>query len=338
MGKWSKRFISVMVIILAITVIVSVVFMHNINILSTETAKIIRIILVLICLLVVVATIVYLVIYGVFIIRRGICNIKKCDDELFTKIDQYKICWNEDKHYYIKQIQIINLYYEKGGKVDELVKNKEIERLYARADFLLTQNSLFDNLTTCFYSLAISVVVSFVCQMVECQSVLLVFVWMVTILLCFFAIILSRYVQKGQAGSYRYYIGEYERDLLLQKIKDLEKKLTISEDDEQILEMKQIVINELIHIREKKKLKKQKDKLETDIKQVEKLNLCVGDYNTCYIKKIYINGEVGCLVYDREKGKENNYIGELNLISEEYSILYQIMNKYDLISYCENEK
>lgn len=338
MGKWSKRFISVMAIILAITVIVSVVFMHNINIFSTETAKIIRIILVLICLLVAVATIVYLVIYGVFIIRRGICNIKKCDDELFTKIDQYKICWNEDKHYYIKQIQIINLYYEKGGKVDELVKNKEIERLYARADFLLTQNSLFDNLTTCFCSLAISVVASFVCQMMECQSVLLVFVWMVTILLCFFVIILSRYAQKGQAGSYRYYIGEYERDLLLQKIKDLEKKLTISEDDEQILEMKQIVINELIHIREKKKLKKQKDKLETDIKQVEKLNLCVGDYNTCYIKKIYINGEVGCLVYDREKGKENNYIGELNLISEEYSILYQIMNKYDLISYCENEK
>ena len=63
MGKWSKRFISVMAIILAITVIVSVVFMHNINILSTETAKIIRIILVLICLLVAVATIVYLVIY-----------------------------------------------------------------------------------------------------------------------------------------------------------------------------------------------------------------------------------------------------------------------------------
>lgn len=47
---------------------------------------------------------------------------------------------------------------------------------------------------------------------------------------------------------------------------------------------------------------------------------------------------VGCLVYDREKGKENNYIGELNLINQDYSILYQILNRYDLISYCENEK
>ena len=210
--------------------------------------------------LIAVAMIVYFAICGIFTMKRGIRNIKKCDDELFKKIDQYKKCWGEDKHYYIKQIQIINLYYEKGGKVDELVKNKEIERLYARADFLLIQNSLFDNLITCFYSLVISVIASFVCQMMECESVLLMFVWMVTILISFFGIILSRYAEKGQAGSYRYYIDEYERDLLLQKITDLEKELTITGDDEQILETKQIVINELIRIRQKKKLKKQKEK------------------------------------------------------------------------------
>ncbi len=33
------------------------------------------------------------------------------------------------------------------------------------------------------------------------------------------------------------------------------------------------------------------------------MDLCIGDYNTCYIQKIYINGAVGCLVYDREKEK-----------------------------------
>ena len=55
-------------------------------------------------------------------------------------------------------------------------------------------------------------------------------------------------------------IDEYERGLLLQKIKDLEKELTITGDDEQILETKQIVINELIRIRQKKKLKKQTEK------------------------------------------------------------------------------
>ena len=44
------------------------------------------------------------------------------------------------------------------------------------------------------------------------------------------------------------------------------------------------------------------------------------------------------MVYDLEKGKENNYMGELNLINEDYSILYQILNRYDLISYYEREK
>lgn len=338
MEKWKRRYIVIMLIILVMTAIVTVGFEYNVSHLSVGTVEIINTILYLILLFMAVAIIVYFVICGILIMKRGIHNIKKCDDELFMKIDQYKKCWNEDKHNYIKQIQIINLYYEKGGKVDELVKNKEIERLYARADFLLIQNSLFDNLITCFYSLIISVIASFVCQMMECKSVLLMFVWMVTIVLSFFGIILLRYAEKGQAGSYRYYIDEYERKLLLKKIEDLEKKLTITSDDEQTLETKQIVINELIRIRQKKKLKKQKEKLENDINQVGKLDLCINDYNTCYIQKIYINGVVGCLVYDREKGKENNYIGELNLINQEYSILYQILNRYELISYCENEK
>lgn len=338
MKKWKKRYIVITAIIFVVTCVVAVLLEYNDKRFSLEMVKVIRKILNSIILLIAVSLIVYFVICGILTMKRGIHNIKKCDDELFEKIDQYKKCWGEDKHYYIKQIQIINLYYEEGGKVDELVKNKEIERLYARADFLLIQNSLFDNLITCFYSLVISVIASFVCQMMECESVWLMFVWMVTILLSFFVIILSRYVEKGQAGSYRYYIDEYERGLLLQKIKDLEKELTITGDDEQILETKQIVINELIRIRQKKKIKKQKEKLETDIKQIGKLDLCIGDYSTCYIQKIYINGVVGCLVYDRERGKENSYIGELNLINQEYSKLYQILNRYELISYCGNDK
>ena len=228
--------------------------------------------------------------------------------------------------------------YKKNGKVDELVKNKEIERLYARADFLLVQNSLYDNLTTCFSSLVISVIASFVCQMMQCESVILMFVWMITILICFFGIVLSRYAKKGHDGSYRYYIDEYERELLMEKIRGLENELIITDQDEQILETKQVVINELIEIRQKKKFKKQKEKLETDIKQVGQLNLCMGDYTTYYIQKINIKGVSGCLVYDLEKGKENNYMGELNLINEDYSILYQILNRYDLISYYEREK
>lgn len=336
MEKWKKCYIFSVAIIFVIACIATGVFAYNASSLSVGVAELIRIIVVLIFLLIAVLMLAYFVICGILIMKQGIHNVKKCDDELFKEIDKYKRCWGEDKNYYIKQIQIINLYYKEGGKVDELVNNKEIERLYARADFLLIQNSLFDNLVTCFSSLAISVIASFVCQMMECKSVLLTLVWMITIILSFFGIALSRYAQKGQAGSYRYFIDEYERGLLLQKIMSLENELTITSDDEQILETKQVVINELIRIRQKEILKRKIEKLETDIKQVGQLNLCIGDYNMCYIQKIYINGIVGYLVYDREKGKDNNYIGDLNLISHDYSILYQILNRYGLITYCEN--
>ena len=92
----------------------------------------------------------------------------------------------------------------------------------------------------------------------------------------------------------------------MEKISGLENELIITDQDEQILETKQVVINQLIEIRQKKKFKKQKEKLETDIKQVGQLNLCMGDYTTYYIQKINIKGVSGCLVYDLEKGKENN--------------------------------
>lgn len=338
MKKWEKYYISITGVIFIITCIISIIFLRNVSHLSEVTVVIIKMILCLILLLIEVAMVVYFSILGIITMKRGMHNIKKCDDELFTKIDQYKKCWGEDNNYYIKQIEIINLLYKKDVKVDELVKNKEIERLYARADFLFVQNSLYDNLTTCFSSLVISVIASFVCQMMQCKRVILMFVWMITILICFFGIVLSRYAKKGHDGSYRYYIDEYERKLLMDKIRDLENELIITDQDEQILETKQVVINKLIEIRQKKKLKKQKEKLETDIKQVGQLNLCMGDYTTYYIQKINIKGVSGCLVYDLEKGKENNYMGELNLINEDYSILYQILNRYDLISYYEREK
>ena len=120
--------------------------------------------------------------------------------------------------------------------------------------------------------------------------------------------------------------------MLLQKIQNAQQDIKITEDDEITLYTKQVVLNELIRIRQKSILKKKKDKLERDIHQVEKLDLCLGNYSEFYVRKIRINNSICCLVYDREKEKANNYMGELSLINQEYSILYQIMDRYDLIS------
>lgn len=141
------------------------------------------------------------------------------------------------------------------------MENKEIERLYARADFLSNSKSLYNNLITCFYSLAISFISSLFFQIIGIKNQVIVLLSGAMMVFAFFAIVLLRYDKKGLNGSYIHYINEYERMLLLPKITDLEKKIMITADDEQILETKQVVINELICIRKKKKMKKEKEEL-----------------------------------------------------------------------------
>ncbi len=180
-------------------------------------------------------------------------------------------------------------------------------------------------------SLIISIVASYVFQIVEDKNGILTFLGMIVILVIIFALIMLRYVEKGQAGSYRYYIDEYEKDLLLKKINKLENELKISDADERILETKQVAINELIRIREKKRGKNEKKKIEADIRQVNELDLCLSDYRNYCVREIYINETKCCIVYKKEQGKENNYIGERNLANEQYALLYNILKKNDII-------
>jgi hypothetical protein len=177
----------------------------------------------------------FAVIHVIIFEKRSIHNIIKCDDEIFETIDQCKKNGSKDKHYFIRQIKLINLFYGEGGQVDELVKNKEVDRLYARADFLLTQITLFDHLTTCYYSLVISVMASFVCQMIESKSETIANGGVIILVISFVWIILLKYSERGQAGSYRYCIDEYERKLLLEKIYNLEKGLTCTCEEKQVL-------------------------------------------------------------------------------------------------------
>lgn len=298
---------------------------------SKEILDIIRISIMISYFLIMGRLFIFLVISAFFVIKRGTHNIRECDDELFKKIDQYRKCWGESKYHYIKQIQIINLYYKENGKVDELVKKREVDRLYKRADFLSIQNSLFDYMVNSLNSLIISIVASYVFQIVEDKNGILTFLGMIVILVIIFALIMLRYVEKGQAGSYRYYIDEYEKDLLLKKINKLENELKISDADERILETKQVAINELIRIREKKRGKNEKKKIEADIRQVNELDLCLSDYRNYCVREIYINETKCCIVYKKEQGKENNYIGERNLANEQYALLYNILKKNDII-------
>ena len=242
----------------------------------------------------------------------------------------------ESEECYVKNIQIINFYYQKNGKVDELVSKHEIGRLFARLDFLSARHSLYENLITCFYSLVISILASVMYQLLQDKNgSVLCGIGVLATMFAFAVTVLLRYIVRGKSGSYKYLVDEYEKGLLLHKINVLEQSLTITDEDKKILETKQIIINELIRLIEKGRDKKQKEKIKDDMKCIEQLDLCLGDYSECYMQKIYINNQACYLVYDCEKGKDNNYIGELNLINQEYSILYEILKRYDLISYRE---
>ena len=102
MEKWKKCYIFSVAIIFVIACIATGVFAYNASSLSVGVAELIRIILVLIFLLIAVLMLAYFVICGILIMKQGIHNVKKCDDELFKEIDKYKRCWGEDKNYYIK--------------------------------------------------------------------------------------------------------------------------------------------------------------------------------------------------------------------------------------------
>ena len=82
-------------------------------------------------------------VWGVALItafKKGLHNIRYSDDKLWEEIDVYKHRWIENGEYYKKMIRVINCFYQKNGKVDKLVKEKSVDRLFLRLDFLAMHN------------------------------------------------------------------------------------------------------------------------------------------------------------------------------------------------------
>lgn len=173
----------------------------------------------------------FVISFFIVILKNSIHNIKNCDDEFWADIDNMKKNLKEDNNYYKKYIQKLNEYYQENGKIETLIKNQDIKRLYRRADFLAVQLIWYDDFIMYFVSLMISMVAGFMATTLNSDE-LISTVWIVILFVLFFSIALFKYKTRGRNGSYRYMLDEYERDLLIERIKELEKSLIIINENE----------------------------------------------------------------------------------------------------------
>lgn len=256
-------------------------------------------------------------------VKNGIHNLRKCDDELFDKIDYFLDYWQSEDATCKKRISIINLYYKDGGKVDELVQNKEIVRLYARKSFLSVRMNLTQDLMTCFYSLVISLIASVVFQLSQSKSVFTASLSLISTLIVFFMLLFIRYYKRGENGFYTYQIEEYELKLLSEKIAELESRLQADEQDEMILVTQQTILKDLINKKRKIKNKNAQKSLIKNIKTFETLNLYLGNCTNYKLYEISFDENTGYMAYSLDKNGDVN-----GFPTNDFETLYKIITQY----------
>lgn len=270
------------------------------------------------------------IVRAIVLVKHGFHNLRKCDDKLFENIDCYSVISRAD---YLSKIGVINYYYQENGEIDKLIEDQEIDRLYARKDFLSVRYNLFGELTTYFYSLVISIIASFFCDLVELEDAWQVVINVGIIVIAFFVVILLKYVKRGQDGSFAYQIEEFESRLLEEKIKRLEDKLTISADEEKIIKTRQYAINALQKRYVKAMRKKTRSAIKNDIEILRNLQLCLNGCTDYELREVTFGGYVGYIAYVSGDSVPDNAFA-----NNDFNTLYRTLCKYFLSEKAEKEE
>lgn len=128
--------------------------------------------------------------------------------------------------------------------------------------------SIQGDVTVCLQSLIISIIASFLFTFIMGQSILGATLGPFIVIMCFLCVIMYKYAERQKDDSYIDSIYAYEKELLLEKIRQAERNLAVVNEDELALETTQIVYDALIDIRKKlsRKIgKKAKKEVEADI-------------------------------------------------------------------------
>lgn len=267
---------------------------------------------------------------GIISVKLSFHNLRKCDDKVFENIDCYSVVSQAD---YISKIGVINYYYQENGEVDRIIDNKEIDRLYARKDFLSVRKNLFNDLTTYFYSLVISVIASFFCDLAGLRNSWQAVINIGIIVIAFFIVILLKYVKRGQDGSYAYQVEEFELRLLESKIAMLEDRIIISEDDEKVLKTRQYVINALQKYDLKTMRKKTKSAIKKDIETIRDLRLSLNGCSNYELREVVFGGFIGYVAY-----LKGDNVSRDSFANDDFYTLHRTICKYFSTEKVEQEK
>lgn len=257
--------------------------------------------------------------------KKGYHNLKYCDDKLFSEIDKFIYCYNVSNVYYTNIMRIINSYYKEDGKVAQLVKDKQIEALLLRKDFLCNQVNLYSEVKNLVDSSTISLVMGIIGGSIISGKTFIASIITVIIIITFLlGTLLCIYINRGQNGVCLIQIYEYEISKLDKKIKECEMKLSMSEYDEKYIETYQIALKALVKLKNKDKKAKVSSK---DINDLSELDLCIGNKTKVYNKIYHINNKEIYLAYKKETG-----CAEEKFAKKEFKKLFDILNKYNLIN------
>ncbi len=220
--------------------------------------------------------VVCLLTYVVSIIGEGIRNLRDSGDELFKNIDYFQRCWGESDAYYIRQVQIINWFYNESRMIDILVENGEYKRLLDRRDFLSKNVTFWNDFLLYLSSAVMAVLTSFMLDVINGgelgYGVIAIFVGTGFFCVFFIAFLMWKYSKRGEDGSYLSQIREYELKLLDKKINDLNQRLQISESEKNLLTAQQEVVRKLIE-KTKKGRRKERKRIENESEKICRLNL-----------------------------------------------------------------
>ena len=254
----------------------------------------------------------------------GYHNFQNCDDSEFDVIDKMIFFSSHTNKGCLDVITLMNRQYSDNGIVAQMVKNREVKRLYTRKDFLKNRINLFPGASRIILSVLTAILTKVLMDYLNWGYPSGVFASMIAVALFTF-IVLGRYCERGVFGSFYHELYQYELTLLEDKIFDLKKNMEPNQYADKVSYLK-ITAIQVSH--KKLKFPRKRD----DVCTIKELELALSPLDTYQWKNCLIGKQKASIPY-----KKNTKTGTLELPNENYQVLIEILEKHNLITIFEEE-